>query len=60
MAIRIFNNTASVNAQRILGVNNNRLAQSIERISSGIRINRGPMTLPASQSLKDCALIYVP
>ena len=41
MAIRIFNNTASVNAQRILGVNNNRLAQSIERISSGIRINKG-------------------
>ena len=41
MAIRIFNNTASVNAQRILGVNNTRLAQSIERISSGIRINRG-------------------
>jgi len=41
MAIRIFNNIASVNAQRILGVNNTRLAQSIERISSGIRINRG-------------------
>jgi len=41
MAIRIFNNTASVNAQRILGINNTRLAQSIERISSGIRINRG-------------------
>ena len=41
MAIRIFNNTASVNAQRLLGINNNRLAQSIERISSGIRINRG-------------------
>ncbi len=41
MAIRIFNNVASTNAQRILGVNNNRLAQSIERISSGIRINRG-------------------
>jgi len=41
MAIRIFNNIASTNAQRILGVNNNRLAQSIERISSGIRINRG-------------------
>jgi len=41
MAIRIFNNTASVNAQRILGVNNTRLAQSIERISSGIRINKG-------------------
>ena len=41
MAIRIFNNIASINAQRILGVNNTRLAQSIERISSGIRINRG-------------------
>ena len=41
MAIRIFNNVASTNAQRILGVNNNRLAQSIERISSGIRINKG-------------------
>jgi len=41
MAIRIFNNIASTNAQRILGVNNTRLAQSIERISSGIRINKG-------------------
>ena len=41
MAIRIFNNTASTNAQRYLGVNNQRLATSIERISSGIRINRG-------------------
>jgi len=41
MAIRIFNNTASTNAQRILGMNNQRLATSIERISSGIRINRG-------------------
>ena len=41
MAIRIFNNIASTNAQRILGINNDRLAQSIERISSGIRINRG-------------------
>ena len=40
MAIRIFNNTASINAQRILGANNDRLAQSVERISSGIRINR--------------------
>ena len=27
--------------RRILGINNNRLAQSVERISSGIRINRG-------------------
>ena len=41
MAVRIFNNIASINAQRILGVNNGRLAQSVERIASGIRINRG-------------------
>ena len=41
MSVRIFNNIASLNAQRILGINNDRLAQSVERISSGIRINRG-------------------
>jgi flagellin len=41
MAVRIFNNIASLNAQRILGTNNDRLAQSVERIASGIRINRG-------------------
>lgn len=41
MPVRIFNNIASLNAQRILGNNNARLATSIERISSGIRINRG-------------------
>ena len=40
MAIRIFNNIPSLNAQRILGINNNRLSQSVERISSGIRINK--------------------
>ena len=40
MAVRIFNNIPSLNGQRLLGVNNNRLAQSVERISSGIRINR--------------------
>ena len=40
MAIRIFNNIASLNSQRILGNNNDRLSQSVERISSGLRINR--------------------
>ena len=40
MAVRIFNNIASLNAQRFLGTNNDRLGQSVERISSGIRINR--------------------
>ncbi|SVD48215.1 uncharacterized protein METZ01_LOCUS401069, partial [marine metagenome] len=34
-------NIPSLNAQRILGINNARLAQSVERISSGIRINKG-------------------
>ena len=41
MPVRIFNNLPSINAQRILGINNDRLAASIERIASGIRINRG-------------------
>jgi flagellin len=41
MAVRIFNNIASLNAQRLLGINNDRLAQSVERVASGIRINRG-------------------
>ena len=40
MAIRIFNNIASTNAQRLLGANHDRLSQSVERISSGLRINR--------------------
>ena len=41
MPVRIFNNIPSLNAQRILGVNSDRLAQSVERIASGIRINKG-------------------
>ncbi len=40
MAIRIFKNIPSLTAQRHLGINNDRLALSVERISSGIRINR--------------------
>ncbi len=40
MPVRIFNNIASLNSQRILGNNNDRLSQSVERISSGLRINR--------------------
>ncbi len=41
MPVRIFNNIPSLNAQRLLGINNDRLAKSVERIASGIRINRG-------------------
>ncbi|MCF8721347.1 flagellin N-terminal helical domain-containing protein [Nitrospina gracilis] len=55
MAIRIFNNIPSLTAQRLLGVNNSRLAQSIERISSGLRINRGaddPAGLALSEKLR--------
>ena len=40
MPVRIFNNIPSLNAQRLLGLNNDRLAVSVERISSGLRINR--------------------
>ena len=40
MALRIFNNLFSVTAQRHLGNNNDRLGRSLERLSSGLRINR--------------------
>ena len=40
MGVRIFNNITSLNAQRHLGINSLRLAQNIERISSGLRINK--------------------
>jgi len=55
MALRIFNNIPSLTAQRHLGINNSRLAQSIERISSGLRINRGaddPAGLALSEKLR--------
>ena len=40
MALKIFNNPASINAQRLLAQNSQRLAKSVERISSGVRINK--------------------
>lgn len=40
MPIRIFNNVTSINAQNLLGQNNSRLSNSVERISSGLRINK--------------------
>lgn len=55
MATRIFTNLTSLNAQRILGINNDRLAQSIERVSSGLRINRAsddPGGLAIAESLR--------
>ena len=41
MALRVFNNLFSITAQRHLGNNNQRLGVSLERLSSGLRINRG-------------------
>ena len=55
MSVRIFNNISSLNAQRILSVNSSRLAQSVERIASGIRINKGAddaACLAGSETLK--------
>ena len=40
MPIRIFNNITSINAQNLLGQNNTRLSNSVERISSGLRITK--------------------
>uniref|UniRef100_UPI003FA53086 flagellin N-terminal helical domain-containing protein n=1 Tax=Geoalkalibacter sp. TaxID=3041440 RepID=UPI003FA53086 len=39
MALTINTNVASLNAQRNLGVSQNSLAKSMQRLSSGLRIN---------------------
>jgi len=52
---RINTNVASMIAQRVLGQNNNALNTSLERLSTGLRINRGkddPAGLIASQNLR--------
>ena len=40
MSLRIRTNTASLNAQRNLGQNTNKLNDSMEKLSSGFRINK--------------------
>ncbi|TAJ30688.1 MAG: hypothetical protein EPO64_02995 [Nitrospirae bacterium] len=40
MALTVNTNLASLNAQRNLGLNNSALAKSLERLSSGLRVNR--------------------
>ena len=56
MALRIFNNLASYSAQRLLGVNNNKLSRIFSRIASGERIQQtsddsaGMMTTEALKS----------
>lgn len=52
---RINTNVQSLLAQRVLGQNNNSLNQSLERLSTGLRINRGkddPAGLIASERLR--------
>ena len=41
MALRVYNNLYSATAQRNLGVNSDSLKGSLEKLSSGLRINRG-------------------
>ncbi|MEA3403653.1 MAG: hypothetical protein U9R79_20585, partial [Armatimonadota bacterium] len=38
---RINHNISSINAQRNLEINSSRIGRSIERLASGLRINRG-------------------
>jgi flagellin len=40
MALTVNTNIAALNAQRNLGLNNSQLAKSLERLSSGLRVNR--------------------
>ncbi|MHC4975810.1 MAG: flagellin N-terminal helical domain-containing protein [Planctomycetota bacterium] len=52
---RINTNVTSLTAQRILGLNNRGLSSSLERLSTGLRINRGsddPAGLIASENLR--------
>jgi len=52
---RINTNVSSLIAQRVLGQNNNALSTSLERLSTGLKINRGkdgPASLIASQNLR--------
>lgn len=52
---RINTNVSSLIAQRVLGQNNGSLTASLERLSTGLRINRGkddPAGLIASQNLR--------
>src|SRR4051812_22242723 len=41
MSLSITNNVSSLNAQHNLGRTNGMLSQSLERLSSGLKINRG-------------------
>ena len=52
MALRIFTNMSSLNSQRAMAVNNARLGSSLERIASGIRLQRSSDDI-AAMSVSD-------
>jgi flagellin len=55
MALRIYSNLISLNAQRAMSINSDRLGSTLERVASGIRLNRSSDDIAAmsiSESLK--------
>lgn len=55
MSFRINHNISSMNAQRQLGINTTNQAKNLERLSSGLKINRGadgPASLVISERLR--------
>lgn len=55
MSFRINHNISSINAQRQLGINTTNQAKTLERLSSGMKINRGadgPASLVISERLR--------
>ena len=40
MPLRVFNNIPSINVRRLMGINSRELGQRLERLSSGLRVNR--------------------
>jgi len=59
MALRIFTNLSSLNSQRAMSINNARLGSSLERIATGIRLQRSSDDIAAmsvSESLRGDAV----
>ena len=55
MSLRINHNTSALNSHRNLQANQNRMAKTLERLSSGLRINRaaeGPAQLVISEQMR--------
>ena len=55
MAVRINQNISAINAQRQLAINDQKLQKSLERLASGMRVNRaadGPANLIISEQMR--------